>query len=418
MTSRERVKLALNHKQPDRAPFDFGSGLATGINVYELIELRKAYGLEERLIRVFEPFMFLGELDDDLIEKVQTDFLGIVSPISLLGYQNKDWKEWTTPKGIKVLVGKGFTYTVGEDGMVYLFAKSNVMTKPAARMPACGVYFDHTDRQGDLTDHVFDARADYAGQYTEPYSDLELRHFEEQTDYLYKHTDKALVFNFGMGGFGDFFHIPGPSLEEPRGIRNLETWLMAPYEHPEYVKEIFQMQYEVALEDLKLAYQAMGDRIEVVAVSGTDFGTQLGPMVSVDLYREFFKPLHTKLHDWIHKNTPWKVFFHSCGSVHHFFDDFIEAGVDCINPVQVSAAGMDPQTLKDKFGNKLVFWGGTVDPQSTMVNGTPEEVYETAKKNIGIFNKNGGFIASHIHNVQPYVPVENLTAFIDACTGR
>ena len=275
-----------------------------------------------------------------------------------------------------------------------------------------------TDRQGDLTDHVYNARADYADQYTAPYSDLELRHFEEQSEYLYKYTDKALVFNFGMGGFGDFFHIPGPSLEEPRGIRNLETWLMAPYEHPEYVKEIFQMQYEVALEDLKLAYQAMGDRIEVVAVSGTDFGTQLGPMVSVDLYREFFKPLHIKLHDWIHTNTPWKVFFHTCGSVHQFFDDFIEAGVDCINPVQISAAGMDPQTLKDKYGEQLVFWGGTVDPQSTMINGTPEEVYETAKKNIEIFNNNGGFIASHIHNVQPYVPVENLIAFIDACTGR
>ena len=233
-----------------------------------------------------------------------------------------------------------------------------------------------------------------------------------------KNTDKSIIFNCGMGGLGDFFHVPGSWLEEPRGIRNLEDWMMAPYLHPEYVKDLYEMQTELCIKNLELAYQAMGDKVDIAYISGTDFGSQNGPLMSLDTYREFYKPYMTRIMSWVHENTPWKTMNHTCGSVGDFIDDFIETGLDILNPVQISAEGMDPQVLKDKYADKIVFCGGTVDPQTTLALGTPEEVYNEVKKNVEILSKGGGFIAANIHNIQAETPIENVKALINAVTGK
>jgi len=158
----------------------------------------------------------------------------------------------------------------------------------------------------------------------------------------------------------------------------------------------------------------VGDRVQVAFVSGTDFGTQTGQFCSVQTYRELFKPFHQAVNDRIHKLTKWKTFIHSCGAVAPFVPEFIDAGFDVLNPVQCSALGMDPRTLKREFGRQLVFWGGGVDTQNTLPFGTPDEVYREVRERIDIFGEGGGFVFNSIHNVQSNVPVPNLLALFRA----
>ncbi|GAH20599.1 unnamed protein product, partial [marine sediment metagenome] len=185
-------------------------------------------------------------------------------------------------------------------------------------------------------------------------------------------------------------------------------------EYPDYIKGIFELQCEIALKNLKLSYEAVGNKIDVIMVSGTDFGTQNAPFISPDMYREFYKPFHKRINDWIHKNTSWKTFYHTCGSIAVFLDDFVEVGVDILNPVQTSAKDMDPKILKERYGDKLVFWGGGVDTQKTLPFGTPEDVIKEVNERCQIFGKGGGFVFNTIHNIQSKVPIENIMAMFQA----
>jgi uroporphyrinogen-III decarboxylase len=132
------------------------------------------------------------------------------------------------------------------------------------------------------------------------------------------------------------------------------------------------------------------------------------------MYRAFYKPYHQRLNHWVHENTPWKTQFHCCGSIVRLLDDFIDAGMDVLNPVQCSAAGMDPETLKSRFGKRIVFWGGGVDTQRTLPFGTPAEVGEEVRERIRIFSRGGGYVFNTIHNILARTPVENIRALLEA----
>ena len=157
----------------------------------------------------------------------------------------------------------------------------------------------------------------------------------------------------------------------------------------------------------------MGERIDVIMLSGTDFGSQSGPFISLDAYRELYKSLHKQMNDWVHEHTNWKTFYHTCGSIVKFLDDFYEAGIDILNPVQISARGMDPEFLKTNYGDKFVFWGGGINPQQTLPFGTPEKVREEVAHNIKTFKKDGGFVFNNVHNIQSNIPIENLMGMFE-----
>jgi uroporphyrinogen-III decarboxylase len=173
---------------------------------------------------------------------------------------------------------------------------------------------------------------------------------------------------------------------------------------------VFERQCEIGLHNLERVARVVGDRIVAVFITGTDFGTQSGPFISPKTYRDLYKPFHKTVNDWVHTHTPWKTFIHSCGSVAAFMNDFIEAGFDILNPVQTSAAGMEPRELKENYGDRLTFWGGGIDTQYTLPFGTTEQVSEEVHQRMEIFGRGGGFIFNTIHNVQAGVPMENLTA--------
>jgi uroporphyrinogen-III decarboxylase len=164
--------------------------------------------------------------------------------------------------------------------------------------------------------------------------------------------------------------------------------------------------------------EAIGDKIDAIFVSGTDFGTQKSLMISQEVFSSLFKPYYAQVNDWIHANTQWKTFYHSCGAVYNLLDDFVEMGVDILNPVQISAEGMSPKKLKEQYGDKLVFWGGGIDTQYTLPSGTPEEVVQEVCSNTAILGKNGGFVFTPVHNVQADVPPENLAAAYRAAASR
>jgi len=414
MTSRERVRAALAHEQPDRVPVDFGSTMVTGISVSVVSRLRRALGLDSEgdRVKVNEPYQMLGEIQDDLREKMLIDCVGLFGRKNMFGFENRDWKEWTTFDGTEVLVPGLFNTEPDENGDIPMYAQGDESYPPAAVMPKGGFYFDSVERQKPIDENNLNVEDNLEefGIFPED----ELKYLDEQSEWLYDNTDFSITFSMGGTGFGDIAFVPGPALKDPKGIRGVEEWYVSTVLRRDYVREVFERQCEIGLENLALVREAVGDRIDVIFVTGTDFGTQRGPFISPDVYRDLYKPFHARICDWIHENTSWKVFIHSCGGIRPLIPDIIDAGFDILNPVQCSAEGMEPEGLKEDFGDELVFWGGGIDTQKTLPFGTPEEVYEQVSERIRIFNRNGGYVFNAIHNIQAGTPVENVLAMLDA----
>lgn len=413
MNSRERVQTALNHEQPDRAPVDLGSTPVTGIAAATYARLRKALGLPAHPPRVSEPFQVLAEVEDDVCAALGVDTAGLTSPTTFFGFKNEGWKPWRLFDGTDVLVPGKFVVHAAENGDWLIYANGDTSAPPSARMPNGGYYFDAIIRQQELDWDHLDPR-EWADQMYSVLTAEDVRYLKERAEHLYADTDRSLVWTFGGGGFGDIAWVPGPNLSYPKGIRDPEDWIVAHKTNPEYITGIFDRQCEIGLENARLIWQAVGSKIDVCFVSGTDFGTQDRLFISPEMYRSLYKPFHKRINDWIHQNTTWKVFFHTCGSIVGLLDDLVAVGVDIVNPVQCSAKDMEAMGLKKKYGKKLVFWGGGVDTQWTLPFGTPDEVYAQVRDRIRIFNAGGGFVFNTIHNVQQNTPIENLLAAFKA----
>jgi uroporphyrinogen-III decarboxylase len=180
------------------------------------------------------------------------------------------------------------------------------------------------------------------------------------------------------------------------------------------VHRVFERQCEVGIENLRRIHGVVGNAIDAIFICGTDFGTQTSSFCSAATFRELWLPYYKRVNDWVHANTTWRTFKHSCGSVVRFLDSFIDAGFDILNPVQCSATGMAPAFLKQTYGDRLVFWGGGVNTQETLPFGTPAEVREEVLRRCEIFAPGGGFVFNTIHNVQAGTPRANLVAMLDA----
>jgi hypothetical protein len=278
-------------------------------------------------------------------------------------------------------------------------------------MPKGGFYFDAIVRQPPLDESqlkVEDNLEEFA-----PLADEDLEYLRREAQRLYTETDKAILANFGGTGFGDIALVPAPWLKHPRGIRDIEEWYSSTLTRRAYVYQLFCRQCAIGLHNLESIHQAVGNKPTAVFVTGTDFGAQHGPFVSPRTYRDLYQPFHKQVNDWIHKHTTWKSFIHSCGSVRALIPDFIAAGFDILNPVQCSAAGMDPAELKKEFGDHITFWGGGVDTQRTLPFGTPDDVRKEVRERLRIFGAGGGFVFNTTHNVQAGVPIENVVAMYE-----
>jgi len=415
MNSRERVILALNHEEPDRVPLDLGGSPTTGMHVSTVYALRQALKLDPpgTPVKVIEPYQMLGEIKPDLWEALGVDVAGLGSQVTMFGFKNEKWKPWRLFDGTPVLVPEGFNTEPDANGDILMYPQGDRNVPPCARMPKGGFYFDALDRQERPIDWN---RLDPKENIEEfgPISSEELEYYRREAEQLYNQTDKAILANFGGTSFGDIALIPGLQLKRPKGIRGVKEWYMCHIRRPDYIYKVFELQCEIALENLRKIYKVVGPRVQAIFVSGTDFGTQNGPIMSRKTYQKLYMPFHKRINDWIHENTEWKTFIHSCGSIEPLIADFIEAGFDILNPVQTSAANMDPQKLKTKYGKKITFWGGGIDTQRTLPFGTPDQIRNEVHERIRIFAPGGGFVFNTIHNVQPKVPIENVLAMYKA----
>ena len=412
MNSRENLKKALSHQQPEHLVLDFGGTGVTGIHCLAVKNLRDHYGLEERPVKVVEPFQMLGEVDEELLEAMRIDVVGAYGKGNLLGFDNFecDWKPFTSNWGQELLVPVDFNYTRTDDGSLLIYPGGDQSVGPSARMPKTGYFFDAIIRQKPIDDENLNVEENLEefGAIT----DVTLDYWERTIGQL-SAAGKGIIASLGGTALGDIALVPGMNLKNPKGIRDVADWYMSTVMRPEYIHAIFEKQTEIALANYDKIYKRIGNQIDAVFICGTDFGTQDSTFCSPDQFRELYMPYYKQVNDWIHKNTEWKSFKHSCGAVESFMPLFIESGIDIINPVQINAKGMDPRHLKNTYGKDLVFWGGGVDTQKMLSFGTPAEVKKQVLENCEIFAKDGGFVFNTVHNIQANVPIENLAAMMD-----
>jgi hypothetical protein len=408
--SRRRVLDALNHRQPDRVPVDFGGTSVSGIHVSVVAALRQHYGLERHPIRVPDPMQMLGVVEDDLREAMGIDTVGVPRRGTHFGFPNERWKPWRF-NGLEVLVAGDFNVTEEPGGGILIYPQGDTSAPPSGRMPKGGYFFDAIVRQNHFDPENLNPEDNL--EEFRLLTDRDIAAISETVDSVCS-SGRAVCASFGGTGLGDIAAVPAPGLKDPRGIRDITEWYVSIRSRRSYISTVFMRQTETALRNLERIHAAVGGKVDVIYVCGTDFGTQTSAFCSVPTFRELWLPHYRTLCDWVHKNTTWKCFKHSCGSVERFFDSFIEAGFDIINPVQCSAAGMDPRTLKEKYGDRLVFWGGGIDTQQTLPFGTPEQVREEVLRRCEVFAPGGGFVFNSVHNIQAGTPVANVVAMLDA----
>lgn len=370
MNSKERLNLAINHKEPDRIPFDLGSTFTSGIHVNAYKRLREFLGFssnsQDRFLCLDEQIVFV---DEDIKAKLNID----TEPV--LTQNPSSWSLDIKDRGED-------TFFTNEWQM------GLKMPKPG------GLYYDVVNNPlknagiADL-DHF---------KWPDPTDAARYVGLEEDVIKAGE-TGRAVVMN-----------------SMSAGIVELSAWLLG-YERlftdmllePEFINKLFDKLLEIKLTYWKIVLEKVGDQIDVV-VESDDLGEQRQLLISPRLYRKLVKPRHKQLYDYIHAHTNAKLFLHSCGCIYDLIPDLIEVGVDILNPVQINAPNMDSAKLKKEFGQDLVFWGGTVNPQGTFNNGSPQQVRDETRKNIENLKKDGGFVCAAVHNIQQSVPPENIMA--------
>ena len=414
MTSRQRVLKALSYQQVDRVPVDLGGTLGTGAHVSVIANLRRALGLDTpgTPVKVVEPYQMLGEVAADLRDVLEIDTVNLPGPRNHFGFADADWKPWRTFDGTDVLVAGKFNTEPEPTGDVLQYPQGDKSVPASGRMPKGGFYFDDIVRQEPIDEAKLDPADNLEDFALVSEEDLEL--YERRARDLYDNTDLAITTGLPGTAFGDIALVPAAFLKHPKGIRDIEEWYISTISRREYIKEVFAGQAEIAIENLKRIHQAVGDRVHAVWLDGTDLAAQNTLFCSPDTYQELYMPYSRKLNDWIHANTKWKSMKHCCGGCEPLIEGFIEAGFDILNPVQTSAKGMDPRLLVEKYGGRIVFWGGGADTQKTLPFGKPDDVRQQVTERAEIFNAKNGFVFSTVHNIQCNTPTENVLVMFEA----
>ncbi len=411
MNTRENLLRTLNHEQPDHLVVDLGSTAVTGMHALVVEQLRNHFGLEKKPVKVHEPYQMLGEVEPDLQEALGVAVNGVYGPENMFGHRQEAWKEWKTPWGQVVLVPGDFNVTVDGHGDTLMYPRGDLSVPPSAKMPKAAYFFDAVKRQEPIDDANLDP-GDNLEEFT-LWSPADVEFWRDAASAAAS-TGMGIIASFGGTAIGDIALVPAMNLKVTRGIRDVADWYMSTLLRTDYLHEVFEKQTDIAIRNLAMAKEATGDLVDAVFLCGTDFGTQDSSFCSVETFEELYAPYYRKMNNWIHENTRWKTFKHSCGAVEPFMEHFIGAGFDIINPVQVNAAGMDPVLLKEKYGDRLVFWGGGADTQKVLPFGTPEEVKTHVFRECEIFSPGGGFVFNTVHNIQANVPIPNILAMLEA----
>ncbi|RLE13522.1 methyltransferase [Candidatus Aerophobetes bacterium] len=406
MTPRERVLTTINHKEPDKVPVDCGAMRSTGIMGVAYNKLKKYLGIKEGETKIYDMVQQLAIPEQWYLDRYQIDVIDLARSFA---DNPNDWVNWKLPDGSDAKVPAWLHIEKRNSSYVCVNEEGEVL----AEMPSSSYYFDqklwplmgtHKKNFDDLEEILNHQMWAYMADplwknFGQPDFYERLR---EKAKKLYEETDYAIMIGFG----GNLFETGQFLYRTDEFLVNLIT------ERKEMEKMLDKL-VEIYLSRLEPLLKAISPYVQIIQM-GDDLGTQSGPMISPKLYREIFYPRHKKIYQYVKKNSNMYVFLHSCGAVSEFIPDLIEAGVDILNPVQISAEGMQPERLKREFGKDIVFWGGGVDTQHTLFRGTPKQVKDEVKRNTEIFMKDGGFVFNQVHNILAEVPPENIVAMYEA----
>lgn len=404
MKPRERIALAVNHQVPDRVPIDLGGLKASGIAVSAYDKVKRKLGIQTPT-KVLDPRFMIAVVEDEVLERLHVDVVPLdLSIILSLIRPDSEWIPRRLFDGTQPLFPPGTNIAEDAEGNWILCHADGSRT--AYKMPKNGYYFDDTSfNQGDRIDP----------QQFRPVSDIADEHLEILGQYarsLYQNTDYAILgWGFGVCFLG-LSLITDRTSNVTQGLP--DQWMMMLLTEQETCHEMMDRSVEATIKCLNLVHQAVGDSCFAWGIAADDSGTQRGEFIRPELWAEMLKPHYKKVCDWIHTHTSWKVFLHCCGSIYNLVPHFIEAGIDILNPVQTSAANMDPARLKREFGDRLVFWGGGCDTQQVLGCATPDEIRQHVKQRLEIFAPGGGYVFNQVHNIQANVPPENILAMFDA----
>lgn len=400
MTSRERVLAALNHREPDQVPIDLSAHGSSGIAPLAYARLRRALGLKEVKLRVYDPIQQLAIVGEDVLDILGIDTIEMGRGFAL---NDSDWVNWVLRDGTPCQMLRWAVPQRGDGEWLLRTAKGLAL----ARMPEGGFYFsqchwplfDSGDRplQEAMQESMWSAIPSPPGPLGADPTAL-----AAGARRLRESTDRAILGKFG-----------GSLFEMGQHLYRMDRFLEMLAGEPQRAHTFLDRLLEIHLARLERFLKAVGPYIDIIGF-GDDLGSQNGPLLSPKMYREFFKPRHSQMWRRAKDLANVKVMLHCCGSVRPLLRDLIEGGIDAINPVQISCRGMDAAELKREFGRDLTFWGGGCDTQAVLPTATPEEVRAHVRRQVSILAPGGGFVFQQVHNIQTDVPVENILAMYDA----
>jgi len=366
LTSRERIRRTFDRQEVDRTPIDLGAHLSTGISAFAYARLIEHLGLPARPIRIIDPVQFLAHVDDDVLARFACDVRILRAP----------WPAthpWTPRDGRTFQVPATMHPKLQSDGSWTVERGSQRM-----RMPAGGFFFD----------------GGWPGFDDRPWPEQAVA-LKAEAKRL-RATDSAV---FLMQSVWAFFS------DNPE-------WLMRAAEDPEAMAAENAKRCDDAIAHVGKLIDLLGDDVDIIDMNA-DLGAQKAPLIGPKLYERVSFPFVKRVIDFIHANSDWKVFMHSCGAICPLIPFLADAGVDALNPVQISANGMDPAVLKQRFGDRLVFWGGGCNTQQVLGTATPDKVRANVRHLSGILGEGGGFVFTAVHNIMGDVPPQNIVAMYD-----
>jgi uroporphyrinogen decarboxylase len=396
---RDRVLASMNHIEMGRVPIDLSGHRSSGVSAIAYARLREYLGLPERPVRVYDVIQQLAVIDDDVLDYFDVDTIELGRAFAL---DDDSWTDWTLPNGLPCQVPAWSPPDRIEGEWVLRSNSGRVL----GRMPDGVPYFEQAHfpwAEHDNLDRIDDALAEQMWAATVappgPVDDATLAAGARR---LRASTDRAIIGLFG-----------GSLFETGQFLYRADNFLMLLAGDPGHAEEFLDRLTEMHLANLERFLGAVGDSIDII-VFGDDLGMQTGPMMSPRMYETLFKPRHARMWGRAKEIADAKVMLHCCGGVRPLLDHLIEAGLDAINPVQITCKGMDASELKREFGDRITLWGGGCDTRSVLPAGTPEEVAAHVREQVSLLRPSGGFVFQQVHNILADVPPENIVAMLDA----
>ncbi len=405
MNKRERVLAILNHQPADKIPVDCGGMHSSGIGAVPYNELKKELKIQGGETKVYDIIQQLAIPEDWYLERFEVDVIDLAR---VFADDPKDWKDWTLPDGTPAKIPAWLN--IEPRGKAWVCLNQN--NEELGLMPEGSFYFDQTtwplygkhpdnfDNLESLLDQVLWTHCSDPLMKNAKDPDF-YKTLNQAAKKIYEETDYAITLNYGSLYF-----------ELSQWIYRNDELFMRLISDKKMILKMLDKLTEIHLARLEPLIEAVAPYAQVI-IFGDDLGAQNNSLISPSMYRDIFFPRHKEIFEFVKKKSDMRTFLHSCGAISTLMPDLIETGLDIINPVQVNATGMEPEKLKKEFGKDLVFWGGGVDTQHTLINGTEEDVRKAVKENSEIFMKDGGFVFTQVHNILAGVPTGNIIAMFD-----